>query len=460
MLAEILDRHPGFRPPLQTGSLRVARLVDHCAAGLADLRDVAIRNRLVERLRGAGRGGVGVPDARASRRGAPRTSSSVVGFTHRKAEYAVGARAQRPRPRMHSRSARDDEVRAAITALRGLGPWTAEWFLARHLARPHAWPAGDLALRKAAESLYGVDVHELGPLLHPFENLSAHYLLAGIAACRDDPARDRGRRGRSARALGGVRARGAGAGRRAASRGTEEWRTRSTTFAAAASSSPRTTKALVGVARIEAPVHGVAHIQLVHVRARARRRASRRQLLAECVADAKARGARVVSTRGGRGEPRRGQRLAPSRLRTGHQLDGDAARPSSRQRLARDDAGGSSRGIDARADRRRGVGGARGRAVRAATRSAGRSTRRRAGFASPTRCSTATATRTRASRASSPSVSAPSPLRSRSKARSCASASTSAAGWSTSTCRCRRTTASSRKATSSRSRRIRHSSRD
>ena len=43
----------------------------------------------------------------------------------------------------------DDEVRARIVAIRGLGEWTAEWFLARHLARPHAWPWGDLALRKA-----------------------------------------------------------------------------------------------------------------------------------------------------------------------------------------------------------------------------------------------------------------------------------------------------------------------
>jgi len=73
----------------------------------------------------------------------------------------------------------DDDVRARITAQRGLGPWTAEWFLARHLARPTAWPAGDLALRRAAADLYGVGVHELGPRLHPFQNLAAHYLLTG-----------------------------------------------------------------------------------------------------------------------------------------------------------------------------------------------------------------------------------------------------------------------------------------
>jgi len=72
----------------------------------------------------------------------------------------------------------DDEVKARLVALRGLGEWTADWFLARHLARPHAWPWGDLALRKAVADLYGgLDVREARERFHPFENLSAHYLL-------------------------------------------------------------------------------------------------------------------------------------------------------------------------------------------------------------------------------------------------------------------------------------------
>jgi DNA-3-methyladenine glycosylase II len=76
----------------------------------------------------------------------------------------------------------NDEVRATLTALRGIGAWTAEWFLARHLGRPRAWPAGDLVLRKAASLLYGVGVDELGDRLDPFQNLSAHYLLMRMVA--------------------------------------------------------------------------------------------------------------------------------------------------------------------------------------------------------------------------------------------------------------------------------------
>jgi ribosomal protein S18 acetylase RimI-like enzyme len=51
----------------------------------------------------------------------------------------------------------------------------------------------------------------------------------------------------------------------------------------------------VGVARIEAPERGAAHIQLVYVRDRARRRGATKALLQECVADARARGAHTVT---------------------------------------------------------------------------------------------------------------------------------------------------------------------
>jgi ribosomal protein S18 acetylase RimI-like enzyme len=51
----------------------------------------------------------------------------------------------------------------------------------------------------------------------------------------------------------------------------------------------------VGVARIEAPEHGRAHIQLVHIRPRGRRRGVAKELVRACVEDAKTRGAEFVS---------------------------------------------------------------------------------------------------------------------------------------------------------------------
>lgn len=175
-LQALTVRLAGYRPPLQPDPFE-ALVTSITAQQVSLFSAVAIRNRLIERL------GEQIDEAWAfptRERIAEADEAELVaaGFTRRKAEYAVAL--ARSDLDLHSLAAlTDDEVRERITALRGLGPWTAEWFLARHLARPHAWPAGDLALRKASESLYGVDVNALGPQLHPFQNLSAHYLLAG-----------------------------------------------------------------------------------------------------------------------------------------------------------------------------------------------------------------------------------------------------------------------------------------
>ena len=172
----LVERLRGFRPPLQPAPFE-ALVTSITAQQVSLFSAVAIRNRLIERF------GERVGEAWAfptrERIAAAREDDLVgVGFTRRKAEYAVAL--ARGGLDLHALAGLDDaEVRSLITTQRGLGPWTAEWFLARHLARPHAWPAGDLALRKAALSLYGVDVSERGQRLHPFQNLSAHYLLTG-----------------------------------------------------------------------------------------------------------------------------------------------------------------------------------------------------------------------------------------------------------------------------------------
>ena len=176
VLAPIVARLRGFRPPLQADPFE-ALITSITAQQVSLFAAVAIRNRLIERF-GAPVGEAWAFPTRARIASASEEELFEVGFTRRKAEYAVAlARSDLDLDGLAALD--DDEVRVRITALRGLGPWTAEWFLARHLARPRAWPAGDLALRKAAESLYGVEVTELGARLDPFQNLSAHYLLTG-----------------------------------------------------------------------------------------------------------------------------------------------------------------------------------------------------------------------------------------------------------------------------------------
>ena len=49
-----------------------------------------------------------------------------------------------------ARDGDDRDVRAALVALPGIGPWTAEYVAMRSLGDPDAFPAGDLALARAA----------------------------------------------------------------------------------------------------------------------------------------------------------------------------------------------------------------------------------------------------------------------------------------------------------------------
>ncbi len=82
----------------------------------------------------------------------------------------------------------DDEAIAELTALRGIGRWTAEWVLMRALGRLDLLPAGDLALRKVVAELY----FDGGPITEqqladfalerwsPYRGLATTYLFAHL----------------------------------------------------------------------------------------------------------------------------------------------------------------------------------------------------------------------------------------------------------------------------------------
>ena len=176
LLAPLVVRFAGFRPTLAPDPFEM--LVGAITAQQVSLFSaVAIRNRFVERF-GECVGRVWAFPTRERVASASEEELFSLGFSRRKAEYVVGlARSDLDLGGLALLP--DEEVKAKLTALRGLGEWTADWFLARHLGRPRAWPAGDLALRKAVRALYGdVDVRAAGERFEPFQNLTAHYLLA------------------------------------------------------------------------------------------------------------------------------------------------------------------------------------------------------------------------------------------------------------------------------------------
>jgi DNA-3-methyladenine glycosylase II len=85
----------------------------------------------------------------------------------------------------HLEKLSDDEIRAQITASRGLGRWTADMFLLINLDRPDILPIGDLGIRSAVQRLYRLDhlpspgeVDAIGEKWRPNRSLASLYLWA------------------------------------------------------------------------------------------------------------------------------------------------------------------------------------------------------------------------------------------------------------------------------------------
>jgi 3-methyladenine DNA glycosylase/8-oxoguanine DNA glycosylase len=184
VLERLAERLRGLRPPLAPDPFE--SLVTSITAQQVSLfAAFAIRNRLIERFGIRAEQAFSFPAAERLAR-ADETELVALGFSRRKAEYVLALACSLPE--LDGVAALpDEEIKARITALRGLGEWTADWFLARHLARPRAWPAGDLGLRKAVSAFYGEgrdltteEVRAIGGRFDPFQNLTAHYLLVGL----------------------------------------------------------------------------------------------------------------------------------------------------------------------------------------------------------------------------------------------------------------------------------------
>jgi DNA-3-methyladenine glycosylase II len=172
VLAPVAERLHGFRPPLVPDPFE-SLVTSVSAQQISLVMAFRIRNRFIERF------GRKVGEAWEFPRAEVVASAEpaelfALGFTRRKAEYVVGI-ARDGLPYDELATLPDDEVKARIVAVRGLGAWSADWYLARHLGRPQAWAPGDLGVRRA------LALHNLGPSdvdrFAPHQNLAVHYLL-------------------------------------------------------------------------------------------------------------------------------------------------------------------------------------------------------------------------------------------------------------------------------------------
>lgn len=191
-LAPLLEPLYGLRPTLAPHPFEM--LVGSIIAQQVNLTFAfALRARLVRRY------GVPVTIRRAEVYAFPEphtlararvTALRSMQFSERKGEYIIGlAQAVVAGGFDFATMAAADSASTIerLTALRGLGRWTADWFLARCLGRGDVCPAGDLAVGKAVNHYYGRRrslgedaIRRRAAAWGAYQNLAIHYLLAGM----------------------------------------------------------------------------------------------------------------------------------------------------------------------------------------------------------------------------------------------------------------------------------------
>ncbi|MBI4253821.1 MAG: DNA-3-methyladenine glycosylase 2 family protein [Candidatus Rokubacteria bacterium] len=195
-LAALIGPLYGMRPTL--GPTPLEMLVHAIGAQQVNLSFAfACRARLVRRW-GApvtvdGETVYAFPDAATLAR-APVRSYRTLKYSTRKAEYLRGLAAALASGALDVdalAAAPNEAVIERLTALHGLGRWTADWFLARGLGRGDVCPAGDLAVRKAfvhfcgrGRALSERAIRRRAAAWGPYQTLAVHYLLAGMRLAR------------------------------------------------------------------------------------------------------------------------------------------------------------------------------------------------------------------------------------------------------------------------------------
>jgi DNA-3-methyladenine glycosylase II len=81
----------------------------------------------------------------------------------------------------------DEEVIETLTAVKGIGQWTAEMFLIFVLNRPDVFPVDDLGLQESYKRLYGLELRPkakellpLGEQWRPWRTIATYYLWRGV----------------------------------------------------------------------------------------------------------------------------------------------------------------------------------------------------------------------------------------------------------------------------------------
>ncbi|MGI9536161.1 MAG: DNA-3-methyladenine glycosylase family protein, partial [Desulfocapsaceae bacterium] len=116
----------------------------------------------------------------------------AIGFSRQKTSYARNLasalnKGELDLANMHSFT--DEEVRSSLTAIKGIGVWTANIYLLMVMQRPDVWPRGDIALAASYQKLKQLrhrpdsdEMEQISGAWTPWRSVSArllwHYYLS------------------------------------------------------------------------------------------------------------------------------------------------------------------------------------------------------------------------------------------------------------------------------------------
>jgi DNA-3-methyladenine glycosylase II len=190
ILGALIDRLAPTVPPLELRRSRRPR--DHyaglvrtiCGQQLSTRAANAIWQRLLSFFDGA------LPTPGAILAADPEELRSAAGLSRAKtvylrslAEHVVSGKLELDR----LEALDDDTVMAELTAVKGIGDWSAHMFLMFQLGRPDVLAPGDLGIRKAVQIGYGLatmpkpaEVIALAEPWRPYRTVACHYLWGSI----------------------------------------------------------------------------------------------------------------------------------------------------------------------------------------------------------------------------------------------------------------------------------------
>ena len=176
------------------GDARAGRPADHYGAlvrsivgqQLSTRAARAIYTRLTDRFGGR------TPTPAEVREDDPDELRQAAGLSHAKVEYLRSLAEHVLDGRLELEkldNLPDEQIIAELTAVKGLGTWSADMFLMFHLQRPDVLPVGDLGIRRAVMLRYGLKelpdpetMERIAEPWRPHRTLASRYLWRSLEA--------------------------------------------------------------------------------------------------------------------------------------------------------------------------------------------------------------------------------------------------------------------------------------